>query len=152
MAKTIVILLLLIALFGVGVFLYGAYMNKTEPLAGYEMRTVRIGNTKVEAFVADTPEKRAQGLMEITRMDADTGMLFLFPNASPRTFWNKNTLMDLDLIWMLDKRVVGASRLPAITKSQEIVNIASPGPVHMVLEVPAGWVEEHAIQIGDFVE
>jgi uncharacterized protein len=149
MAKTIIIIFtILIA----GAVLYVAYMRETKPLTAYETRRVSIGNTELEVFVADTPEKRIQGLMGIKDLAADTGMLFIFPDKSLRTFWNKNTLLNLDIIWIVDGRVVGTSTLPAITNNNEIIRVFPQVPIQAVIEINAGWISEHSIKIGDEVK
>ena len=50
---------------------------------------------------ADTALKRAQkGLMFCEHIADDHGMLFIFGDAQPWTFWMKNTKIPLDIIWM----------------------------------------------------
>jgi len=91
--------------------------------------------------------------MGVTELVADVGMLFVFPDASPRTFWNKNTLIPLDLIWIASGRVVGVSSLPSITQSgNQIISLPSPNAVDWVLEVNAGWASARGIEAGKKVE
>jgi hypothetical protein len=66
----------------------------------------------IEAEIADTPIKRATGLMYRERLDKDHGMLFVFGQPSPWTFWMKNTKISLDLIW-LDEKKTGRSHRAA---------------------------------------
>lgn len=63
------------------------------------------------------------------------GMIFLFPDKQVRSFWNKNTHLDLDIYWMNDKEIVGKSFLPSILKSKEIVVVKSVGEVNKVVEI-----------------
>lgn len=144
MFKKIVILLILLILGGV---LYVAYMMETKPLAGYDTKTIRMGDTELVVFVADTQEKRTQGLMNISELEANMGMIFIFPDSSARTFWNKNTLLPLDIIWVSNGNVVGTSSLPSILQSgNRITSVPSPEVVDTVVEVNAGWAQSHDIQ------
>ena len=137
----------------VGVVVFTAYVRETNPLSVYETKTLQIGEAKFEVLVADTEEKRTKGLMGVTELATDTGMLFVFPDASPRTFWNKNTLIPLDLIWINDGRVVGVSSLPSITQSgNQIISLPSPDAADWVLEVNAGWASARGIEAGKKVE
>ena len=68
------------------------------------------------------------------------------PDSSARTFWNKNTLIPLDLIWIVDGQVVGVSSLSSIIQSgNQIVSMSSPDAVDWVVEVNAGWADEKGI-------
>lgn len=137
----------------VGIVLFAAYMRETNPLSVYETKTLQVGNAKLDVFVADTREKRTKGLMGVADLGPDAGMLFMFPNASPRTFWNKNTLIPLDLIWISSGRVIGVSSLPSIAESgNKIISLSSPSAADWVLEVNAGWVSAHGIEVGGRVE
>ena len=62
------------------------------------------------------------------------GMIFTFPIAMPQTFWNKNTLVDLDIYWMKGDKKVGQSKLLAITKSG-LTTVSSPEAVDRVVEI-----------------
>jgi len=88
-------------------------------------------------LLADTPQKWQQGLMDVhskEEIQAD-GMLFNFPESSKRIFWNKNTLVDLDLYWINKGKVLGQSYLPSITKTKNIITVQSPEKVDQVIEI-----------------
>lgn len=104
--------------------------------AGYESKKVTIEGQEYNLLVADTIERQAQGLMNVTELGEYDGMMFPSESSSIKTFWNQNTLMDLDLYWMKDGQVVGKSLLPSITRAGEIVRVSSPEPVNMVIELP----------------
>lgn len=115
---------------------------QTQPMfADYEKKTITVNNKQVKVWIADTPEKQARGLMYVTTLDDGQGMLFVFPNYAVRTFWNKNTLIPLDIVWMKDDTVKGVSALPAVQGESTTV-VSSPEPVNRVLEVPAGWMSD----------
>lgn len=104
----------------------------------YESRKVTIEGKEYNLLVADTPKKQSLGLMNVTKEDLAPydGMIFIDPVLSIKTFWNKNTIMPLELIWMHDDRVVGKSNLPSINESKEIVTVSSPEPANIVVELP----------------
>ena len=60
----------------------------------------------IRAELADTALKRAQGLMFREQLPDDRGMLFIFGDAQPWTFWMKNTKIPLDIIWMDGKKTI----------------------------------------------
>lgn len=86
-------------------------------------------------YVADTKEKREKGLMNIKKLKNADGMLFLFSDTQYRTFWNKNTYLDLDIFWINDNTITGTSFLPSIEKSKDIVTVSSLKQVNKVLEI-----------------
>jgi len=97
----------------------------------------------------DDPKKQEAGLMYRTQLLEDAGMLFVFEKDETRYFWNKNTHISLDIVWIRNNVIVGTSSLPSMENGPHIV--MSPEPVDRVLEVNAGWVFDHAIQRGSAV-
>jgi uncharacterized membrane protein (UPF0127 family) len=57
----------------------------------------RAGEQEVAVEVADTDAERQRGLMNRTSLDADAGMVFLFPGETAGGFWMKNTLIPLSI-------------------------------------------------------
>ena len=86
-------------------------------------------------LIARTPSEWEQGLMYRRSLDGADGMIFLFPDTQYRSFWNENTLVDLDLYWLSKKAVVGRSFLPSIEKSKDVVVVNSPKPADTVIEL-----------------
>lgn len=107
-------------------------------------KTIDFRLSDIETYrllVADTPEKWEQGLMYVRTKDDISGydgMLFQFPNAEQRMFWNKNTLSDLTLYWMHNGKVIGTSSLPSIEKTGSITSVFSPSPADQVVELLIG--------------
>ena len=64
------------------------------------------GGTIIQAELADTPQKRAEGLMYREHLADDRGMLFTFSQAQAWVFWMKNTKIPLDLIWINEKKQI----------------------------------------------
>ena len=150
-AYTIIGGVLLIAV-AVGLFflMNSSYSSNTssDMFESYEVKTISINGHTVRAWIANTQAAQERGLMHVEALPADTGMLFVFSSLMPRAFWNKNTLIPLDLLWIREGKIVGISALPAEPEAG-IVHVASGEVVDMVLEVPRGWVEVHKVKIGN---
>jgi uncharacterized protein len=106
----------------------------------------------IQAEIADTPRKRAQGLMYRDHLKKDHGMLFFFSEPQAWTFWMKNTKIALDLIWLDDKkRVTHIERnVPICTKSDDSCPQYRPNNADAVyvLEITGGTVDGYQIEKG----
>jgi len=105
---------------------------------------------EVSLEVAATPAERERGLMYRRSLAEGRGMLFVFDADGNQSFWMKNTLIPLDLLFIArDGTVVGihANATPLST-----ANIAVGKPSRYVLEVPGGWAARHGISAGARVE
>lgn len=121
--------------------------------AGHEVVTVVTragGHFPFHVEIADTPLSRARGLMFREHLAADQGMLFLFDEVAPVSFWMKNTPLSLDMLFIApDGRIADLHRdaVPYSTRP-----IDSAAPVLAVLEVLAGTAKKLGIRVGDRVE
>lgn len=98
--------------------------------------------------VADDPEERAQGLMGRESLEADHGMLFMFEQSQPLTFWMKDTLIPLDIIFFdYQGKVIGSDQMVPC-EEDPCLRYTSSGPANSALEVNAGFVAEHGIGPG----
>lgn len=89
-------------------------------------------------LVARNPIQWSKGLMYYKSKDElkdIDGMIFIFPDKEIKSFWNKNTYLDLDIYWMDGEKVIGKGFLPSILKSKEIIVVKSPGEVNRVVEI-----------------
>lgn len=107
------------------------------------------GPVVVTVEVADDAAERARGLMFRPQLAAGHGMIFVFAKAEPQTFWMKNTLISLDMIFIGDdSRVVGLVE-NAEPLSEKPVGVALPA--RYVVEVPGGFAREVGIAAGVLV-
>lgn len=108
------------------------------------------GKHPVDSEVAATPNARTRGLMWRTALAEGTGMLFIFPHQYGLTFWMKNTLIPLDMIFFDESLAIVGIVERAEPKSLES---RGPGrPAKYVLEVPGGWSEKIGLKAGLKVE
>jgi len=109
---------------------------------------VQIGQETISLEVAKTPEQRSRGLMYRTELALDRGMLFLFETTEPLSFWMKNTLIPLNIVFLKDGEVKQiATAVPCYTDPCPVYS--SQTPVNQVLELPVGKTRELGIKVGD---
>lgn len=116
---------------------------------------VKINKQRFEVELADDEHERAMGLMYREEMGDDEGMLFIFPSERPRAFWMKNTLIPLDILYFdRHKKLVSFSldTPPCKNTTSRCPSYPSEKPAKYVLEINAGLVKKHKIQIGDIME
>jgi uncharacterized protein len=99
--------------------------------------------------VADTPEARARGLMYVTRLEPDRGMLFDFETPQLVGMWMKNTPLSLDMLFVDEHGLV--AHIESRTKPFSTQVLSSRGPVRAVLEIGGGRAEQLGIATGDRV-
>jgi uncharacterized membrane protein (UPF0127 family) len=112
--------------------------------------SVELGGKTFAVEIADTTEKQALGLMFRDSMPDDHGMLFIFPNEAPRSFWMKNTRIPLDIMYFdKDLRMVSISADTPPCKVRRCPSYPSKGPAMYVLELNAGMAKKLGIGEGD---
>lgn len=116
---------------------------------------VAIGATSVLAEVAESDEKKKLGLGKREKLDAGTGMLFVFDNPGPCpnscSFWNKDMLFPIDVVWIHNDTVADLyEHLPTYAKQKDFI-IMPKGEVNFVLEVSDGFIKKNTIKKGDKV-
>ena len=106
------------------------------------------GERKFTIEIADDDSERSKGLMFRETMADDHGMLFVFGQTRPVSFWMKNTPMALDLLFIAEE-----GRISDILPGEPLSTAAiSPGePVRFVLELKRGTAERYGIRRGDLV-
>lgn len=101
---------------------------------------------EVTVEIASTPRQIQRGLMYREHMPADHGMLFLMREERVHSFWMRNTLIPLDMIFIgKDMTVAGVvADTEPLTDTSRRVNAVS----YYVLEVNGGWAAAHHVQAG----
>jgi uncharacterized membrane protein (UPF0127 family) len=107
------------------------------------------GEVTFQAEIADTPEERNRGLMFRESMGDREGMLFLFHDEQPRSFWMRNTLIPLDMIFVRTDRTILGIVENAEPKTE--TSRAVEGASQFVLEINGGLSQQLGIAAGQTV-
>ena len=105
--------------------------------------------SEIEAAVADDDKERASGLMNVKTLGDDQGMIFLFEQEEPRSFWMMNTFLSLDIIYVNARMEIVRIHRYTTPFSQE--GLLSEKPAKYVVEVKAGYTSVHDINEGDMI-
>jgi uncharacterized membrane protein (UPF0127 family) len=105
---------------------------------------------KFEVEVVTTPETRAQGLMFRKAMPPNAGMLFIYPGEQPVSFWMKNTLIPLDMLFVKTDGSIAHIAHNAVPMDETPID--SGAAVKAVLEINGGTANALGIKEGDKVE
>ena len=109
----------------------------------------RSGAAVFRVEVVDTPEAMSRGLMWRTSLREDHGMLFVYDPPGHASFWMKNTLIPLDMVFIaVDGRV---HRIAYNARPLSLESIPSGIPVRAVLEIAAGVADKLGVRPGDRV-
>ncbi|MEM7752931.1 MAG: DUF192 domain-containing protein [Pseudomonadota bacterium] len=94
------------------------------------------GQARFSVEVADTPAERSQGLMHREDMPRSAGMLFVYERPQPVSFWMRNTLIPLDMIFMDAEGTVQRVHENAIPLDE--TSIPGGTEIQYVLEINGG--------------
>lgn len=105
------------------------------------------GQASFTVDVVDDNAARAQGLMFVENMPTLTGMLFVYDRPQSVSFWMKNTLLPLDMLFVApDGEVL---RLHENAIPGDLTPIPGGDGVQMVLEINGGLSRRLGIAVGD---
>ena len=132
----------------------GAQQPAVHPVSGLAVIPLTVTSLgKTHTFrveIARSPQEQAQGLMFRTEMGPDEGMLFPYDPPRVLSFWMKNTVLPLDLVFIgPDYRVINVAA-DAVPYSEE--SILSDAPAIATLELNAGRAKELGIVAGAKVD
>lgn len=122
------------------------------PVAPREETNVELHGHRFTVELATTPAQQERGLMERATLAPDHGMLFVFPDEQPRTFWMKNTLVPLDILFFdAARRLVAIQADAQPCRADPCPLYPSTVPARYVLELNAGTAARLGIRTGDVI-
>ena len=150
---TTIIVLIAVAVF----FIVNNFINNNEPDVKYytfkkegELTfTDSLGNAKIkiDLEIADNEYERQLGLMNRKSMEENQGILFIFQYERMQSFWMRNTLIPLDMMFVnKDNKIITIHKN---TKTLSAQSYPSAAPAIYVVEVVGGFTDKYNIVIGD---
>lgn len=119
------------------------------PIEDVTIRKADGGEHVFRSEMAISPQQQATGMMFRTEMAPDEGMLFVFGEVRRASFWMRNTLIPLDIIFVRANGRI--TNIVANATPETDAHRRSTGRVAGVLEIPGGRAAELGIKAGDLV-
>jgi uncharacterized protein len=100
----------------------------------------------IDVAVSDDSTARNEGLMDVRELPENSGMLFIFEDEEPRSFWMANTPLSLDIFYLNnDQEII---RIHQNTQPYSENNFTSELPARYVIETNAGFAVRYDIKEG----
>ncbi|GGL64241.1 hypothetical protein GCM10011392_18600 [Wenxinia marina] len=109
-----------------------------------------FGRASFAVEVADEPQERSQGLMYVEEMGTLEGMLFVYERPQRASFWMRNTLIPLDMLFADETGVI--TRIHAQAVPLDETSIDGGEGVKYVLEINGGLAARLGIEEGDAMQ
>ena len=112
--------------------------------------TAWLDRHEFQIEIADDFASREHGLMDRTSMPANHGMLFVFDSPTMLSFWMKNTLIPLDMLFFdRDYKLINVQHSVPPCRANPCPAYGSTGPAQYVLELNGGAAEKLGVKPGD---
>ncbi|MBL8779271.1 MAG: DUF192 domain-containing protein [Acidimicrobiales bacterium] len=110
-----------------------------EPIGEFGEVLVTVDGDEHCLLLAQTPEERARGLMEVTDLAGYPGMLFAFPADSEGGFWMRNTPTPLSIAYLdASGAIVSTADMEPCDDVPTCPSYPASGPYRFTVEVPRG--------------
>ena len=122
-----------------------------QEFIGDGLVSIAIKDTEINIELADTAEKKSQGLSGRNGLPQNQGMLFVYDTPAFYSFWMKDMQFSIDIIWIdEDYKIIDITK--GVSPDSFPQSFQPQKPAQYVLEVNAGFGEKNNIKIGDTVE
>jgi uncharacterized membrane protein (UPF0127 family) len=99
--------------------------------------------------IAEDDASRERGLMGVTTLGADDGMAFLWDAPTTASFWMKDTLIPLSIVFVDAGGQIVTIREMTSCQTDPCETYETEAPYTMAIEANAGWFEGQGIEVGD---
>ena len=129
-------------------FLVSSSLAFAQVNTGLPTVELKTGIYRIQAEIADTPERRQTGLMNRTSMPMNSGMLFVFEEKAGHCFWMFSTKIPLSIAFIADDgKIVNIEEMQAGTTN----NHCPKAPVRFALEMNQRWFSDRVIAAGSVI-
>jgi len=133
------------------IFIFISFSNNNQKNSPFTQLT--INNQIIYLEIPITPLEFSRGLMNRDNLDKNSGMFFIFKDNKLRSFWMKNTLIPLDLIFIdSDYKIIDIKHDFKPCKSDPCESYTSSIPAMYVLEINSGLAKEFNIKISQKIK
>lgn len=108
------------------------------------------GTASFTVAIADEPGERSQGLMHVESMPTMSGMLFIYERPQAASFWMRNTLIALDMIFADATGTIVTVHDNAVPLDE--TPIPGGDGIQYVLEINGGLAGRLGVQPGDLMQ
>lgn len=116
-------------------------------------RVMWLGGERFEIELATTPTSRQRGLMHRPPLADDQGMLFIYPDEGPRSFWMKNVSFAIDILYLdADWRLVHRHEAVPPCRRDPCPGYPSHAAARYVLELSAGTADRLSLEPGTRID
>ena len=128
--------------------------DPAEPLSSFPRTQLRVtahggASHLFEVWVADTAQRSQQGLMFVSDLPDNKGMVFPLDPPRVENMWMKNTYIELDMLFVgSDGRV---SKIIERAHPLSLDTLSSEAPVAAVVELRGGLAAKLGLKVGDMV-
>ena len=116
---------------------------------GLPQRTITVGGHTITVEVAATDEARAYGLKNRDSLPPDTGMLFVYDDEKPRSYWMEDTHLDLSIAFV--DRTGHIVRITDMIAYDTNNRGQSLYPAKYAVEMAKGWFTTKGVVVGDAI-
>lgn len=126
--------------------------EESSMLRNFPRQNIEVGTKRINIYLAKSELEHAQGLMFVDKLETDSGMLFVFEDEAIRSFWMKNTKINLDIgFFDSDGVLKDIQQMTAGYGLAEVrlTSYQSRVSAKYALEMNQGWFVKNGIKVGD---
>ena len=134
-----------------------AQTGPTDDVGPMAKVTLHLGKASLTTQIAATPAQQERGLMYVTKLPDNAGMIFLLPQVTTATFWMKNTLIPLSIAYIdKDGVILEIHDMqpgdPNVPDSELPITRSDSDHVAYALETNLHWFSLNGVKPGDKIQ